>query len=589
MIRKLIFSICMICPLLAGCTDDDMMPSSQMPLSSETVPVRLNFSTEAFNTPFQGDTRSGGESTVLSVSNQDMDIELVKTPVTRDAVAAIDKENAVYNYTVLQFAGITETATLLGKATYPCKDGVITTADVELQATTTGPGGTVVKHRFVVIANVDGTDFNTLQENTSTYSDLQNMHISQAGNQDFPLHKVTVNGVKKDAIIMSGSVDATINTGEAKQLSIALKRTVAKVTFNVKTDNPAFSNLKNWDLILMSIPNKSYFNTLGRFAVFPTVDPLNQFSAYWFKPLTSTVGEALPLNGKSSYLPVNLQQSVAISTSGTRRDNAPIGGTYLQIMGREMSPDGVGSFPVVKDFVLYQIYLGKNLTTDFSVYSNNNLTYNITLKGRSDDDTNVIRFIPGYFSGELKAYDANDNALASKTDPSAVKWEYSKRLEAFFQDSKYTGQQAGGEENGRQDVRWQVIGSYNNRGATSLTDGYGNTRQLEANDIFYLHYPAAQACYGGLNGLVNGGDTSFSWYLPSVSELIGTWISSASTASQLSASYWSSTALGSPNAFIITNKGEAKTAPVNSNDDRHYVRGFRDPDAVNTIHYNITH
>ena len=62
----------------------------------------------------------------------------------------------------------------------------------------------------MVIANVDGTDFNTLQENTSTYSDLQNMHISQAGNQDFPLHKVTVNGVKKDAIIMSGSVDATI-------------------------------------------------------------------------------------------------------------------------------------------------------------------------------------------------------------------------------------------------------------------------------------------------------------------------------------------------------------------------------------------
>lgn len=95
---------------------------------------------------------------------------------------------------------------------------------------------------------------------------------------------------------------------------------------------------KNWDLILMSIPNKSYFNTLGAVRRFPhCLDPLNQFSAYWFKPLTSTVGEALPLNGKSSYLPVNLQQSVAISTSGTRRDNAPIGGTYLQIMGREMS------------------------------------------------------------------------------------------------------------------------------------------------------------------------------------------------------------------------------------------------------------
>lgn len=95
MIRKLIFSICMICPLLAGCTDDDMMPSSQMPLSSETVPVRLNFSTEAFNTPFQGDTRSGGESTVLSVSNQDMDIELVKTPVTMLSQPLIKKTPSI--------------------------------------------------------------------------------------------------------------------------------------------------------------------------------------------------------------------------------------------------------------------------------------------------------------------------------------------------------------------------------------------------------------------------------------------------------------------------------------------------------------
>lgn len=269
MIRKIIFSICMICLLLAGCTDDDMMPSSQTSLSSETVPVRLNFSTEAFNTPLQGDTRAGGESSVLSVSNQDMDIELVKTPVTRGAAVAIDKETAVYNYTVLQFAGTTETSLLFGKTTYPCPEGIIKTADVELLATTTGSGGGAVKHRFVVIANVDATDFNALQTGISTYSDLQNMNISQAGNPIFPLHKVTTANGVKDAMIMCGSVDAIINTGESKQISIALQRTVAKVTFNIKTDNPAFNKLENWDLILMSIPNKSYFNTLGRVAVFP--------------------------------------------------------------------------------------------------------------------------------------------------------------------------------------------------------------------------------------------------------------------------------------------------------------------------------
>lgn len=108
-------------------------------------------------------------------------------------------------------------------------------------------------------------------------------------------------------------------------------------------------------------------------------------------------------------------------------------------MGREMFFDGVGLFFVVKDFVFYQIYLGKNLIIDFSVYFNNNLIYNIILKGRLDDDINVIRFIFGYFFGEFKVYDVNDNVLVLKIDLFVVKWEYFKRLEVFFQDSKYMG------------------------------------------------------------------------------------------------------------------------------------------------------
>lgn len=577
MIRKLIFSICMMCLVLAGCTDDNLMPSPQTPLPAKTVPVRLNLSTEAYNTPPQGETRAGRRNTVLSVSNKDMDIELVKTPVTRDAAATIDKENAIYNYAVLQFKGMTESALLYGKAIYPCPDGVIKTADVQLSPTNTGNGGTVIKHRFVVITNVNNADLNSLTVGNSTYSDLQELNILKTGNPKFPLRDLTVNGASKETMIMCGLTDAAIQVGEAKQLSIALRRTVAKVTFNITTDYAGFSEFKNWDLIVMSIPDKSYFNILGRVAVFPAAD-VEKFAAYGFNVLTSPVGELLPLSGKSAYIPVNLQQSVAISTQSTRRDNAPIGGTYLQIMGREMAPSGVGPLPVVKDFVLYQIYLGSNLTTDFSVYPNYNLTYNITLKGRSDEDSNTVRFIPGYFSGELKAYDRNGNVV---TDGSAVKWKYSKRLEAFFQDSKYTGQ-TNIEDLGRQDLRWQANGLFNNRTATSLTDGHANTRKLQANSGFYLDYPAAQACYGGLNGLNEAG-MLFDWYLPSVSELIGTWISSASTANQLSSGYWSSTALNdnSQRAFIITNEGEVKTAPVNNDADRHYVRGFRDPDVLN--------
>ena len=582
MIRKLIFSICMMCLVLVGCTDDNLMPSPQTPLPAKTVPVRLNLSTETYNTPPpQGETRAGRRNTVWSVSNKDMDIELLETPVTRGAAAAVDKENAIYNYAVLQFKGTTENALLYGKAIYPCPDGVIKTADVELKPTNTGTDGAVIKHRFVVITNVNDADLSSLATGSSTYSDLQKLHILKTGNPKFPLRDLTVSGASKETMIMCGLVDASIQVGEAKQLSIALRRTVAKVTFNIKTDNPAFNKLDNWDLILMSIPNKSYFNTLGRVAVFPAATDVKEYAAYGANVLTSPAGEALPLIGKSAYIPVNLQLSVATSTQFTRRDNAPIGGTYLQIMGREMMPPGTGPLPVVKDFVLYQIYLGSNLTTDFSVYPNYNLTYNIMLKGKSDEDTNVVRFIPGYFSGGLTAYDRNGNVV---TDGSAVKWKYSKRLEAFFQDSKYTGYSSTQiEDLGRQDLRWQANGIFNNRGATSLTDGYANTKKLQKDNGFYLNYPAAQACYGGLNGLNGAGKDTFSWYLPSVSELIVTWISSASTAKQLSSGYWSSTALNdnSERAFIITNEGEVKTAPADSDSDRHYVRGFRDPDLLN--------
>ena len=65
------------------------------------------------------------------------------------------------------------------------------------------------------------------------------------------------------------------------------------------------------------------------------------------------------------------------------------------------------------------------------------------------------------------------------------------------------------------------------------------------------------------------------WYLPSIGELIGTWISSSSTASQLSAGYWSSTACpDADEAFVITNEGKVYSDAVGNT---HAVRGFQDP------------
>ena len=581
MIRILLISTCILCLALGGCTDDNVIPASPIPFPSETVPVELTLTTEAYNALPMGETRAGEGNFAMSASYPDMDIELVGTPVTR-AAATIDKENAIYNFTILQFAGTTADAKLFYKNTYPCPSGVIDTKTVEIPTTTTGIGGAAVKHRFVVIANVDASVFNSLQTTASSYTDFQNLYISRSGNEaDFPLHRMNVNG-NKTVMVMCGMADAVIaSTG--KQISIGLQRTVAKVTFNIKSDEPTIQAFPAWDVSLLNIPNKSYYNILGRRPVFPSPDVKDRSSSYWDKVLTAVpAGEALPVQGKSLYIPVNLQNTVNISTLQTRRSHAPLGGTYLQIMGRKMLQDGVGNIPVVLDFVIYQIFLGKNFTTDFSVYPNYNLTYNITLKGRSVDDSNVIRLIPGFFSGQLKAYSttALGTPLPSVSDPAAVEWKYSQRLETYFQDSAYPS--LGGPVGlGTFDLPWYAGGAYTNYGATDLMNGFENTRKLEQKPNTYLNYPAALACYGGLNGLNTSGVQTFSWYLPAIGELIGTWISSSSMASQQSPSYWSSTAAGAQ-AFVITNEGEVSTAAANSANEKHRVRGCRNPDNVST-------
>lgn len=588
-VRKLVLLICITCLLPVGCTDDDVLPASQKPLSGKTVPVKLIIGIDDYNTPTVGETRSGGESPVLTASYPDMDIELMTTPVTRATpLAAIDEENAVYKYTILQFNGTTEGATLIKKDTYDCPEGIIKTDEVVAFQQT---GGIDVKHRFVILANINPEDLAGLAENTATYSDLQNMFFSwSANNSLFPLHQVTFSdGTTKDAIIMCGITYGAI-TDIGQQISVGLQRTVAKVTFNIKTDNPQFNKFTKWDVALTNIPGKSYFIALGRKAVFPETTAMSDKStAYWDKlfttPPSSTTdlgGDPLPIKEKFAYVPVNLQKTVTTSTYSTRRDNAPIGGTYLQIMGREMKSQTTSFIPIVKDYVIYQIFLGKNLTTDYSIYPNYNLTYNITLKGQDESDSNVIRFIPGHFSGKLTAFDSNGVETSDGT--AAVKWQYANRIEAYFMDARYP--RSLGEGNVRTDLRWAIIGSegFKNLGAVSLVDGFENTKKLQINST-NIDYPAALACYEGLNGIVTPGSNDFEWYLPSIGELIGTWISSASTAPTLSSSYWSSTAdkNGTANAYIITTQGEVKLAPADDDSNRHYVRGVRNPEKINAI------
>ncbi len=572
-------SICIACLTLGGCTKDSLLPDSGTSLSAETVTVKLTLGIDDYNTLSAGGTRTEEMPPVLSMSSPDMDVELVATPAATRAgaspAAVITEDNAVYSYMGFQFDGTKPEGKLVEKKFFTSPDGSIKTDEVEIKPTPVGQ-----KNMVVILANVNESVFDGITVGNSTYADLQNLCMTLVTDDGtFPRNKVTLpnGGGEKTGIVMCGQAAAEISDG--KQLYVSLKRTVARVTFNIKTTYPHFIDVAHtWNVTLMNIPTQSYYNIIGRKAVFPSGSSVDKTGLFWTKSLKTITAANPVINTNPIYIPVNLQQTVPTSTQSTRRDNAPTGGTYLQIIGLENNTvPGAAGLNIVKDFSIYQLFLGKNFTTDFSVYANYDLTYNITLKGNSPDDTNVVRLIPGYFSGELTAYNASDIALPSVDDPNAVKWKYPNKIELHFSDGYYPVGSSSTTTPGEKALKWYAGAAFDKLGATSLTNGHENTARLQAASVPWEDYEAAYTCYRGTNGYDQGvAAKDILWYLPSVSELIGTWISSSSTREQLAGSYWSSTA--DPNAdkaFVVTNEGKVYSDAIGNT---HAVRASQDPD-----------
>lgn len=583
MLKKTIVPLCIACLSLGGCTEDSMLSDSRSPLSAEPVTVKLTLGIDDYNTSSDGKTRIMEVPPVLSMSSPDMDVELVATPVSTRATSSptvvVTEDNAVYSYMGFQFDGTSPDGKLLEKKIFYSADGSIKTDEVVIKDTENK------KNMIVILANVNENDFESITVGHSTYANLQNLFMQKASGDDgtFPRNKVTLpdslGGGVKTGIVMCGQTAAEISPG--KQLYVSLKRTVARVRFNITTTYQHFKDIAHtWNVTLINIPTQSYYNVIGRKAIFPSTYLIDKSSSFWNKNFAEITTANPEIHTKPLYIPINLQETVPTSTQNTRRDNAPTGGTYLQIIGLEnQAVTGSIDLHIVKDFSIYQLYLGKNFTTDFSVYANYDLTYNINLKGNSQNDTNVIRLIPGYFSGELTAYDANDTPLSVVDASNAVKWQYPNKIELFYLDGYYPAGSSSGTP-GAKDLKWYAgTAPFNKLGAISLTDGRENTARLQAASVPWEDYEAAHTCYRGTNGYAQGKPASeILWYLPSVSELIGTWISSSTTQKQLAESYWSSTA--DPNedkAFVVTNEGQVYSDAVGN---KHAVRASQDPDKV---------
>lgn len=227
-----------------------------------------------------------------------------------------------------QFDGTKSDGKLVEKKFFTSPDGSIKTDEVEIKPTLEGQ-----KNMVVILANVNESEFETMIVGNSTYADLQNLCMTLVTDDGmFPRNKVTLpnGGGKKTGIVMCGQTATEISSG--KQLYISLKRTVARVKFNIKTTYPHFIDVEHtWNVTLMNIPTQSYYNVIGRKAIFPSESSMDKTGLFWTKSLTTITAANPVIETAPLYIPINLQQVVPTSTQKTRRDNAAV--------GRHLPPD----------------------------------------------------------------------------------------------------------------------------------------------------------------------------------------------------------------------------------------------------------
>nr|WP_129732539.1 lipoprotein [Parabacteroides goldsteinii] len=491
--KQIIYTISLIF-LLSGCTDEQYTDT----LSSgggEAVPVKLTLNTQPMQSPLSLDTK--GSSDVVSSTQvcKGMEISLVETPVTRATL-----ENEIKNFWVLQFRGTTPESTL-------CRKQFInnnSVKDVELL----NLGN--VKSRVIVIANASENTFTGLIIDNTTLAQFNDLGIPDTST-DYPLfHDPSTN---ESRIIFAGSTDMIVTTN--KQADIMLYRSIARVKVNLSLSSKMQEKgYTTWNCQLMHIPKKSFYFSTDRIAVFPDV-------SVGYKDYAPQSGNQPP--AIDTYLPVNLQDDVPYTTPEKRRTNAPENATYLQVMGFQMSGN------IISRSVVYQIHLGSNFTNNYSVSPNVSYNYNITITGESEDDSRVVKFIPGYFGGALKMYNSDGEPVVNPTKADSLRYE--KRIEVYISDVN----PAGG-------IAWKQSGTMPSQ-LNDLMNGRQNTWDLKQAGS-ETKYPAIQKCIE-LNGTPPATMDAMVWYVPSYGQSLSIYVAGSNTLKTLpNTTYWSSTANG---------------------------------------------
>lgn len=557
---KTIYSLCIFFCLYA-CTDDRFSSPDPVVSPSAGKIVLGNLSLEIEEPPVlrfsddQGSAQAAGSVSVLKASFSGMDVELSGKPVADTRTLPQVDVNKIVSLAIFQFNGTSDTESVCTKYQFlePGADGEF---DLSLfQFGEVSPD--VLMTRIVVFANLPQSYFSTTiwedrNSEENRFGKLKKLFMTHGGEQmGYPLYsKNDVTG----RVIMYGVTD--VHYEASKQITVVLHRVFAEVNLNISIASTISSGYK-WTAQLMNLPERCYLLPVGRPAPFPGGSALGGDNGYYNIPISDP--SIVPDGGSnkivfndSYYVPVNVEPDVVIATHHTRSELAPFGATYIQIVGLKFSTTNSDA---ISDQLIYNVYLGHNFTTNYSILPNHRYTYTINVNGKSTDDASLVKLIPGYWGGELKAYAFTEAEVASGAgfpadqasrkvtvdSEDAVKWKYEYKIEAYPIDLKTKVGTT---------MAWGLTGS--SYGAISLTDGLSNNGSI----------PAANFNAFNNTNVLNAGADSFTnhWYVPSIAQLMATYLVTANLYSTMSENYWSSTAsdANGTDAFYITRYGIMK-------------------------------
>lgn len=547
MSRKIVYLLCILF-CLGACNDDRLSDSNAdvTPPLGEAVPVNLVLDVAPLSSPLSATTRTDANGAGLRASFSGMEVELTGQPIASTRQFPSLDESKIYSAVIFQFSGTTVGATCVQAKYIDASGGVLDLSSFTFKDTQSPIS------RIAVVANVSNDYFNIQEWNagSKTYQDLLNEHLKKQDYTAYPLYTVSAN----NRALMFGTTDTKLETG--KLVTVVLQRMFAKCSFSIDITDALKQKYPIWHAQLLSLPGRSYLIPSGREKPFPNIVQLGDDGYYGGLSVAANKGVFSP-EDLDTYVPVNLQPDVLTATEQTRSLVAPQGGTYLQIMGLKMTTDGS-----IQDQVIYQIYLGSNFTTNYTISPNTYYTYSIRVKDDNPEDGTVSRFIPGYWGGELKAYNEGGEVVAFESRD-AVQWRYEKEIEFYPFDVKKA--EAGAPT---YMMYWgpKEVLSY----TSSLTDGRMNTWNMQGKSA-NKKYEASYACYRLNSNVASAEDLV--WYQPSISQLIGTYLVCANLLSTLSTGYWSSTSYNTNWAYYINKKGEIGYGDKEWN---YYVRAARD-------------